>query len=92
MWCAPARVNGIKFQACSFNHSDISPFRINNLQHRLKDDCGDCDKSSNVPRSLTGFSSIAAPLLVARRNDHAASVLRTNSAVERNQFTEYPSR
>ena len=23
------------FQACSFNHSDISPFRINHLQLRL---------------------------------------------------------
>ena len=35
------------FQACSFNHSDISPFRINNLRslqaQRLF--C-DCDKSS----------------------------------------------
>ncbi len=36
-------------------------FGINNLQHRLKDDCGDCDTSLNVPRSLTGFSSVAAP-------------------------------
>jgi hypothetical protein len=23
---------GVVFQACSFNHSDISPFRINNLR------------------------------------------------------------
>ena len=29
---ASARVNGINFQACSFNHSDISPFKINELR------------------------------------------------------------
>jgi hypothetical protein len=27
--CASARVKGINFQACSFNHSDISPFKWN---------------------------------------------------------------
>jgi hypothetical protein len=32
MRCASARVSGIFFQACSFNHSDISPFRINGLR------------------------------------------------------------
>ena len=53
-------VTRIAFQACSFNHSDISPFRINNLQSCLKGNIGDCDKSSNVPRSLNGVSSIAA--------------------------------
>ena len=26
IWCASARAGGIDFQACSFNHSDISPF------------------------------------------------------------------
>jgi len=26
------RVAKIAFQACSFNHSDISPFRINDLR------------------------------------------------------------
>jgi hypothetical protein len=51
------------FQACLIDRSSISPFRINNLQIRLKDDCGDCDTSPNMPRSLTGFSSIAVPLL-----------------------------
>ena len=60
------------FQACSFNHSDISPCRINNLRPRLDQDYGDCDKSSNVPRSLMGFSSIAAPLMLARRNERGA--------------------
>jgi hypothetical protein len=28
------------------NHSDISPFRLNNLQALLGSLCGDCDKSS----------------------------------------------
>jgi hypothetical protein len=46
----------IAFQACSIDHSDISPFRIQNLQSGLSGDLRDCDKSSNVPRSLTGFS------------------------------------
>lgn len=49
------------FQACSIDHSDISPFRINNLRSLFERDLRVCDKSSNVPRSLTGFSSIAAP-------------------------------
>ena len=26
IWCASACVNGLAFQACSFNHSDISPY------------------------------------------------------------------
>jgi len=52
------------FQACLIDRSSISPFRINNLQHRLKDDRGDCDTSPNVRRPLTGFSSIAVPLLL----------------------------
>ena len=46
------------FQACSFNHSDISPFRFNKLQQLLELGYGDCDKSSDVLRSLTGSSSI----------------------------------
>ena len=32
IWCASARVSGINFQACSIDHSDISPFRINDLR------------------------------------------------------------
>jgi hypothetical protein len=66
-----ASLERIAFQACSFNHLDISPFRINNLRQPVDGDRGDCDTSSNVPRSLTGFYSIAAPLLLARRNDEA---------------------
>jgi len=49
----------IAFQACSFNHSDISPFRINALRSRADRDHGDCDRSSNVSRSLTGLPSRA---------------------------------
>jgi hypothetical protein len=52
----------LAFQACSFNHSDISPFRINNLRSLIERDSRDCDQSSNGPGSLTGFSSIAAPV------------------------------
>jgi len=33
--CALARANGINFQACSIDHSDISPFRINDLRAAL---------------------------------------------------------
>jgi hypothetical protein len=71
------------FQACSIDYSDISAFRINNLRSLSDPDSADCDKSSNVPRSLTGFSSIAAPLLLVRRNDEADSeklVLSRNQA------------
>ena len=32
IWCASARASGTNFQACSFNHSDISPFRVNDLR------------------------------------------------------------
>src|SRR2546430_14065613 len=33
--CASARARGINFQACSFNHSDISPFKwVNRLQRQ----------------------------------------------------------
>jgi len=27
IWCASARAAGVDFQACSFNHSDIAPFK-----------------------------------------------------------------
>jgi hypothetical protein len=32
IWCASARANGINFQACSIDHSDISPFEISDLR------------------------------------------------------------
>ena len=48
------------FQACSIDHSDISPFRINDLRSRVDQASADSDKSSNVPRSRAGISSIAA--------------------------------
>jgi hypothetical protein len=41
------------FQACLIDRSSISPFRINDLRHRLKDDCGDCDTTRNLAQSLT---------------------------------------
>ena len=35
IWCASARVSGINFQACSFNHSDISPHLESTTCERL---------------------------------------------------------
>jgi hypothetical protein len=32
--CRSVSLAGIDFQACSFNHSDISPFRIKELRSR----------------------------------------------------------
>jgi hypothetical protein len=32
IWCASARAARVDFQACSIDHSDISPFRINDLR------------------------------------------------------------
>ena len=43
------------FQACLIDRSSISPFKINNLQHRVKDDCADCDTSPNCPDHLRAF-------------------------------------
>jgi hypothetical protein len=48
------------FQACAIDHSAISSFRINNLRHGFGREIADCDKSLNVLRSLTVFSSIDA--------------------------------
>ena len=55
------------FQACSFNHSDISPFRISSLRPPIDPESRDCDTPPNVPRSLAGLSSIAA----AETNGHS---------------------
>ena len=49
--CVDARRSGLlslarfAFQACSFNHSDISPFKINNLRSHSDRDTADCDKT-----------------------------------------------
>ena len=61
-----ARVNSLNrlrdemFQCCAFNHSAISPFRINYLQAAVDSDRPNCVRPSKVPRSLTAISSIAA--------------------------------
>ena len=52
------RLTDFDFQASAFNHSAISPSRINNLRLCVNRNSADCDKSSNAPRSLTGFFSI----------------------------------
>jgi hypothetical protein len=60
--CGSVRVARIAFQACSFNHSDISPFKINNLQWQLNRGTGNCVRPPNVPRTLTGTRpALAAP-------------------------------
>ncbi len=39
--CASARAAGFDFQACSFNHSDISPFKNQRLASGLNQDTQD---------------------------------------------------
>src|SRR5215203_5508058 len=51
------------FQACSFNHSDISPYRINNLRTRQRLDVADCDKSQMF-RGHYGLFQYSAPSLL----------------------------
>ena len=58
--CRLVMLATIVFQACSFNHSDISPFRIRDLQSQLSPATGNCVRPPNVRRSLTVISSIAA--------------------------------
>jgi len=41
------------FQACSFNHSDISPYRINDLRTPISAQNANCVRPPNVLRSLT---------------------------------------
>jgi hypothetical protein len=48
-------VGRFAFQACAFNHSAISPFRINDLRSLNVIDFADCDKSSNVRDNLRAF-------------------------------------
>jgi len=48
------------FQACSFNHSDISPYRINDFQLRQTPISPNCVRPWNILRSLARISSIAA--------------------------------
>ncbi len=43
------------FQACSIDHSDISPFRINNLRSLVDRDGRDCDKSPMCRDHLRAF-------------------------------------
>jgi hypothetical protein len=42
----------VAFQSCSFNHSDISPLRINNLQPQTDPMFADCVRPPNVGRNL----------------------------------------
>ena len=52
-WCASARAGGIDFQACSIDHSDISPFRINDLRAARNSVAQNPPSNLPNPRSLT---------------------------------------
>jgi hypothetical protein len=67
IWCALARASGTNFQASAFNHSAISPFRINYLQavgHSVAQNPPSnpagarCDLNSGVYRLMSTRSSI----------------------------------
>src|SRR5438128_1040013 len=66
--CRSVTLAKIAFQACAIDHWAISPFTISDLRLRNDWEDANCVRPPNVPRSLTGYSSIAAPLLLARRN------------------------
>jgi len=55
IWCALARAAGVYFQACAFNHSAISPFRIKDLRALNYKHNGICVRPPNVPGSLRPF-------------------------------------
>jgi hypothetical protein len=58
-WCASGLLHRAAFQACSFNHSDISPFRINHLRvlDRAESDLcpGLCPNPVGVSTHLNGY-------------------------------------
>jgi hypothetical protein len=68
------------FQACLIDRSSISPFRINDLRGGANHEIADCDKSSNVPRSLTVVSSIDGPPTVHHRKSRLGHALDASLA------------
>ena len=80
--CRLVTLAKIAFQACSIDHSDISPFRINGSRVAPNDYLRNCVRPPNVPRSLTGISSIAVDASVASL---ATLVLETNRLDERRE-------
>jgi hypothetical protein len=56
------------FQACSFNHSDISPFRINDLRVSHPLSSLDCDKSSKSDSVAPGSIQYSRHDAKARRS------------------------
>jgi hypothetical protein len=60
-------------------------FRINNVRSPVERDGRDCHKSSNVPRSLTSFSSIAAPVTARSAKRRGASTCETEMLTLRNR-------
>jgi hypothetical protein len=58
--CLLVSVAGFAFQACAFNHSAISPFRINHLQLRLNRQNPELCQTLQCLAITYGYSSIAA--------------------------------
>ena len=79
IWCASARARGINFQACSFNHSDISPFRISYLRSRNGQECANCVRPPNVSLGhLRAFSIINLRPRSGVSKQHRTLVLRVS--------------
>ena len=67
IWCASVCVEGLAFQACSFNHSDISPFRINHLRIPNRAEGDLCPRLCPNPIGVsTHFNRLRAIALGAR--------------------------
>ena len=84
-------VGEFAFQACLIDRSSISPFRINNLRTVSNSDIGDCDRSSNVPRSLTRITNIAAdsiPHVRSEQSDRSSRAALSCRAHACPQFVE----
>ena len=56
--CHSMRLAGIAFQGCSFNHSDISPFRIIDLRALSVLGSADCDHLRTFPVYPRRYSSL----------------------------------
>ena len=66
-------VAGFDFQACSFNHSDISPFRINSLRALPLSSLAIVIS----PRKVTRCSSIALPEITPSTSDSGIAFRET---------------
>jgi hypothetical protein len=80
-WCRSVSIAKIAFQACSFNHSDISPsLESTTYGSDSSEKTANCVTPPNVPLSLTAVSSIATALRRLRDSDRrTASVTSANT-------------